>query len=75
MHQSFKQSLTVVNKTALLTIFVLVNLLSEYRFLRTVSRMPRANGERTFLSLNQPSYREYPRPTDCVKPWFGLDLV
>ena len=29
--------------------------------------MPRANGERTFISLNQPSYGKYPRPTDCAK--------
>ena len=34
----------------------------------------RANGGRTCIKLNQPSYKESLKPAACVKPWFGLDL-
>ena len=35
------------------------------------------NRGKTFISLNQPSYREYlgAKLTACVKPRFGLDLL
>ena len=40
-----------------------------------MSRRPVTKSERTLIQLEQPPYRESLRPTPCVKPRFGLDLV
>ena len=65
------------NKTAFKTFFNLVEPFIWTVIFVNIIKRAEPNRRKTFISLNQPSYREYlgAKLTACVKPRFGLDLL